>query len=144
MHVHSWIPGVSQMHKAASYMIQPYKLVLRGSNSYQFQISIIHSEIMETKVVRATLVLTVMLFFLVGQSSADIKSCYHCCYDKCRVDGNGKVFCGYRCSLECASIPVPTCPYPPLQDESNCSFACAKSSCGHINPGKQKMRLLAS
>jgi hypothetical protein len=100
---------------------------------------------METKVIRATLVLTVMLLFLVGQSSASIKSCYHCCYDKCRNHGFGKVGCGYRCGIECGTtIPVPTCPFPPLQDESNCSFACAKSSCGHIDPGKLKIRLLAS
>jgi len=52
---------------------------------------------METKVIKAILVLAVMLLFLVGQSSAGYKDCYRRCYTKCRADGNGKYFCKYMC-----------------------------------------------
>lgn len=132
---------------AAIKMMQDSTLQITLSGTVSYQLSgFFHTETMETKVVIVTLVLTVALLLLVERNSAgyNYKECYDCCYYKCISSGQGKVFCRKRCSRGCAAVPTPLCPGLPPEDESDCSYACVKSSCSHIHEGKISMRLLVS
>ncbi|XP_073117023.1 uncharacterized protein [Elaeis guineensis] len=87
---------------------------------------------MECKRVKAILGIAAILVLLAGLSSAS--ECYDDCYAKCRSEDNPPWLCKYKCRLDCIIHPSAA------KVDSGCSFACAKSSCGQLDPEGNDVR----
>ena len=86
------------------------------------------------KSVRAIFVVAIILVSLLGGQSLSIKKCFNECNAQCRDHNIPSWWCKYMCALYCIRPPA-------AKVDSGCSFACAKSSCGQLDPGEIKIIL---
>lgn len=88
---------------------------------------------MERKGVKAIFAVVALLVFLVGQRVAAQSTCYDQCLNECTFFAIPIFVCIERCTANCNGQP------PAAKIDFHCSFACAKSPLGQLDPGEIKI-----